>query len=171
MPRSTNSLIAEQCSLINRNNPRPQNQKRKFHNILSEQLSSLNNTAELILNEPVVEQVPSETSAGARSERARRSGTRPQKKPATAQSKPSDTNFLQLLTGDAVADGATAMSAQSRWIAALWFIILCRLRQQIAQTHVMKCLGGFKYLEGNGYDNFVVATLPRFDAQNNFKPT
>ncbi|CDR94604.1 hypothetical protein, conserved [Babesia bigemina] len=159
MSRSTNSLIAEQCYLINRDTPRPQNQKRRIHNILSNQISSLNNSDSLVLNEQASEQPPSEETSYARAEGARRPATRPQKRPSAAQNKSSNNSFIQLLTGDAVSDAATAMSAQSR------------LRQQIAQTHVMKCLGGFKYLEGNAFDNFVVATLPRFDAQNNFKST
>ncbi|GBE60228.1 RNA polymerase rpc34 subunit containing protein [Babesia ovata] len=119
MSRSTNSLIAEQCYLINRDTPRPQNSKRKVHSILSNQISSLNNSDSLLLNDQASEQPPVEETSNARGEGARRPATRPQKRPSSAQTKSSNNSFIQLLTGDAVSDAATSMSAQSREEAEL----------------------------------------------------
>ncbi|KAK1936113.1 hypothetical protein X943_001494 [Babesia divergens] len=162
MRRSTSSLIAEQCNLIDRNIAHPKVSRRRIHDILSDQISSLNSSGSLILSEPIVEQATStspDVPLACRPEATKCVPTRPPKKVVSAPNKGCDTSFLQLLTGDAIPEGGTVMSAQAR------------LRQHIAQTHVMKCLGGFKYLEGNAFDNFVVSSLPRLETHNSFKST
>eukprot|EP00371_Babesia_bovis_P002387 XP_001611034.1 hypothetical protein [Babesia bovis T2Bo] len=112
MARSTNALIAQQCSIINGGVPR--GGKRKFNNIIAEQLLSLNNSDSLNVYDPRVERWPSESQPVTRSERPKAPAPRPQKKASTASSKSSNSNFLQLLTGDAVSEGTASMSAQSR---------------------------------------------------------
>ncbi|KAK1443280.1 hypothetical protein BgAZ_201560 [Babesia gibsoni] len=160
MRRSTNALIAEQCSILDRDPSGPTSSKRRIRDILSDQISSLNSTGNLVLHEPVAENTTKpvkERVSNDRTAATRRVPPKVAKRAAVGKSKGENTNFIQLLTGDTVPEGGTVMSAQAR------------LRQEIARTHVMKCLGGYKYLEGNGFDNFVVASLPRFDTNNNFK--
>ncbi|GFE54279.1 phosphoglucomutase phosphomannomutase alpha beta subunit, putative [Babesia ovis] len=170
MPCSTNSLIAEQCTLINRGNTR-KTRRKGVYNILSEQISSLNDNDTIVIDDPVDNKGDNDAPTAARSERWGPAGGFPQKSANVTTMKSSDTNFLHLLTGDAVSDGSASTTAQSRWLSVTCFVFFVRLRQQIAQNYVMKCLGGFKYIEGNAYDNFVVATLPQIDAQKYFKST
>ncbi|UKK00482.2 hypothetical protein MACK_000555 [Theileria orientalis] len=175
MVKSTSFLISQQCELINNeNDPK---RKKRVHNILTEQLNLLNNPS-LNTDNPN-STLTSTTKSSIRSVKPIRTVSTPSKIGSNTQFNKSrsppiiarnskivnkvkrvnkeikktnklDKNFIELLTGE-------NNTIQQEFNPTL------KLREQVCQSHVMKSLGGYKFIEGSKFDNFVISILPKMD--------
>ncbi|UVC54108.1 hypothetical protein MACJ_003441 [Theileria orientalis] len=178
MVKSTSFLISQQCELINNeNDPK---RKKRVHNILTEQLNLLNNPS--INTDNLISSTTSTTNTSIRPVKPIRAVSTPTKigvntqfnKSRSPPSIPSDSNaltkikkvnkeikktnkldknFIELLTGE-------NNTVQQEFNPTL------KLREQVCQSHVMKSLGGYKFIEGNKFDNFVISILPKMENNN-----
>eukprot|EP00375_Theileria_parva_P003490 XP_766172.1 hypothetical protein [Theileria parva strain Muguga] len=69
------------------------------------------------------------------------------KPPAKSKNIKTDKNFIDLLTGDKNTKAQTDTSF--------------KLKEEICKSHVLKSLGGYKFISDNQFDNFVVSILPQ----------
>ncbi|KAF5153418.1 hypothetical protein TpMuguga_01g02650 [Theileria parva strain Muguga] len=143
MVKSAKYLISEQCDLINSANGNTDNDINKgtkpVHNILKQQLNLLNSNSDPDVEiETFVEPTVSSVSKTVKKK---------SKPPAKSKNIKTDKNFIDLLTGDKNTKAQTDTSF--------------KLKEEICKSHVLKSLGGYKFISDNQFDNFVVSILPQ----------